>query len=109
MVVIVVAYYDFLNLAILAHLAPKILVEGVKVVLQLRRCHFVAGCVCGILVEVGQKDSLRVRGLDMFAGAAIAVAAGADLIVETAVDFVLFRAEDGGEVVGHDCDCSSGE
>jgi hypothetical protein len=29
------------------------------------------------------------------------VPAGADFVVEGAVDFVLLRAEDGGEVVGH--------
>ena len=34
----------------------------------------------------------------MFARAAVAVAAGADFVVEGAVDFVLFGAEDGGEV-----------
>ena len=37
----------------------------------------------------------------MFAGTAVAVAAGADFVVEGTVDFVLFGAEDGGEVVGH--------
>jgi hypothetical protein len=31
------------------------------------------------------------------------VAARADLVVERAVDLVLLRSEDGGEVVGHDC------
>lgn len=48
----------------------------------------------------------------MFTRAAVAVAASADLVVETAVDFVLFCAEDGGEVVGHTCEwfgsCSGG-
>jgi len=37
----------------------------------------------------------------VFARAAVAVAAGADLVVEGAVDLILLRAEDGGEVVGH--------
>lgn len=37
----------------------------------------------------------------MFPAAAVAVAARADLVVEGAVDFVLLRAEDGGEEVGH--------
>ena len=37
----------------------------------------------------------------MFARAAVAVAARADLVVEAAVDLVLLGAEDGGEVVGH--------
>ncbi len=33
MVIIVVAHYDFFNLAVLAHLAPEILVESIEVVL----------------------------------------------------------------------------
>ena len=37
----------------------------------------------------------------MFAGAAVAVAAGADFVVEGAVHFVLLGAEDGGEVIRH--------
>ena len=37
----------------------------------------------------------------MLARAAVAVAAGADFVVEGAVYFVLLCAEDGGEVVGH--------
>lgn len=41
MVVVVVADDHLLNLAVLAHLAVEILVEGVKVVLQLRRIHLV--------------------------------------------------------------------
>ena len=51
---------------------------------------------------------MRVGGFDVFAGAAVAVAAGADFVVETAVYFVLFCAEDGGEVVGHGCGCFGG-
>jgi hypothetical protein len=39
----------------------------------------------------------------VFARAAVAVTAGANLVVEGAVDFVLLRAEDGGEIVGHGC------
>lgn len=37
----------------------------------------------------------------MFPGTAVAVTASANLVVEGAVDFVLFGAEDGGKVVGH--------
>jgi hypothetical protein len=44
---------------------------------------------------------LRVGWLDMFSGAAVAVSAGADFVVEGAVDFVLFGSEDGGEIIGH--------
>lgn len=45
---------------------------------------------------------MRIGGLDVFPRAAVAVAAGADFVVEGAVDLVLLSAEDGGEVVGHD-------
>lgn len=100
-VVVVVADDELLELAVLAHLAPDVFVEGVEVVLQLGRVHAVLGVEGGVLVEVGHEDGLRVGGLDVFAGAAIAVAAGADLIVEGAVDFILLCSEDGGEEVSH--------
>jgi hypothetical protein len=101
MVVVVVAHHHLLDLAELAHLAPEVLVESVEVVLQLRGRHARLAIVGGVLVEVGQQDCLTVGGLDVFARAAVAVAAGADFVVEGAVDFVLLRTEDGGEVVGH--------
>jgi hypothetical protein len=62
------------------------------VILQLRRVHLVLGVVRGVLVEVREQDGLRVGGLDVFAGAAVAVAAGADFVVEGAVD-LFFRME----------------
>lgn len=99
-IVVVVANHDLLRLAVLAHLAPKVLVEGVEVVLQLARVHLVFWVVGRVLVQVRQQDRLRVRGLDVLAAAAVAVPAGADLVVEGAVHFVLLRAEDGGEVAG---------
>ena len=102
-VVVVVADDDFLDLAVFAHLAPEVLVEGVEVVLELRGIHARFVVVGGVLVEVGEEDGLRVRGLDVFARAAVAVAACADFVVEGAVDFVLFRTEDGREIVGHGC------
>lgn len=102
-VIIVVADDDLLELAILAHLAPEVLVEGVKVHLQLLCVKLGLGVVGGVLVEVGEQDGLRVGGLDMLARAAVTVAACTDLVVEGAVDLVLLSAEDGGEVVRH-CD-----
>ena len=69
-------------------------------VLQLRRVHFVFGIVGWVLVEIGKEDCLRIGGLHVFAGAPVAVPTGADLVVETAVYFVLLGAEDGGEVAG---------
>ena len=59
-IIVVVAHHDLLNLAVLAHLAPDVLVEGVKVVLQLLRVHLVLRVVRRILVQVRQEDRLRV-------------------------------------------------
>jgi hypothetical protein len=59
-VVVVVTDYNLLNLAVLAHLTPEILVEGVKVVLELLRVHVGLGVVCGVLVEIGEENGLRV-------------------------------------------------
>ena len=85
-VVVVVAYHYLLDLAVLAHLTPEILVEGVKVVLQLARVHLVLRVVGRVLVEVREQDGLRVGGLDVFSGAAVAVAACADFVVKGAID-----------------------
>lgn len=59
-VIIVIAHHQFLQLAILAHLAPDVLVEGVEVVLQLARVHLGLGVVRRVLVHVGHEDRLRV-------------------------------------------------
>lgn len=57
-IIVVVAYHHLLGLAILAHFAPKVLVEGVEMILQLRGIHLVLGIVGRVLVEVGEKDGL---------------------------------------------------
>lgn len=72
-------------------------------ILQLRRVHATLGIVGRVLVQVRHEDGLAVRGLDVLAGAAIAVAAGADFEVEGAVYFIELGAEDGGEEGGHCC------
>lgn len=101
MIVVVVADDDFLDLAVFAHLAPEIFIECIEVVLQLLGVHARLVVVGGILVEIRKEDSLAVGWFDVFARAAVAVAAGADFVVEGAVDLVLLRSEDGGEVVRH--------
>lgn len=100
-VVRVVADDELLELAVAAQLAPEVLVEGVEVVHALLGRQPRLGVVRGVLVHGGQQDRLRVRRLHVLARAPVAVPAGADLVVEGAVDFVLLRAEDGGEEVGH--------
>jgi hypothetical protein len=93
-IVVVVTNNYLLNLTKLAHLAPKVLVERIKVILQLTRVHLVLRVIGGILVHVWKEDCLRVGWLDVFPRAAIAMSACADLVVERAVDFVLLRAKD---------------
>lgn len=87
-VVVVVAHDELLELAVLAHLAPYVLVEGVEVVLQLRRVHAVLGVEGRVLVQVRHQDRLAVRRLDVLPGAAVAVPARPDLVVERAVDLL---------------------
>jgi len=100
-VVVVVAHYHLLDLAKLAHFAPKVLVKGVEVVLELGGCHTRFAVVCRILVKIWQEDCLAVGGLDVFARASVAVTAGADFVVEGAVDLVLLGTEDGGQIISH--------
>lgn len=59
-VIVVVAHDNLLNLAVLAHLTPKVLVKGVKVVLQLGSIHLALWVVRRVLVQVWQEDRLRV-------------------------------------------------
>ena len=65
-VVVVVANHHLLDLAVLAHLAKEVLVECIKVVLELGRVHLVFGIEGRVLVQVREEDRLRVRGLDVF-------------------------------------------
>jgi hypothetical protein len=100
-IIVIVTHHNLLDLAVLAHLAPEILVESVKMVLDLARIHLVLGVVCRVLVEIRQENCLRVGRLDMLARASIPVATGSDFVVEGAVDLVLLGTEDGSEVVSH--------
>lgn len=77
-------------------------------VLQLAGVHLVLRVVGGILVHVGHQDRLRVGRFDVLPGASVAMSAGTDLVVKGAVDFVLLRTEDRGEIVSHGgrCECA---
>ena len=78
-------------------------------VLQLARVHLVLRVVRGVLVQVWEEDGLAIGGFDVLARAAVAVPARADFVVEGAVYFIGFGAEDAGEVVGHRGRGSCGE
>jgi hypothetical protein len=85
-IVIVITNNNLLDQPILAQLAPDVLVKRIKVHLDLLRVHLVLGVVLRVLVEVREQDRLRVGWLDVFARAPVAMAAGADFVVEGAVD-----------------------
>lgn len=89
-VIVVVANNELLELAVLAQLAPDVLVKGVEVVLELGRVHAVLGIVGRVLVEVGHQDGLAVGGLDVFSRAAVAMSAG--------TNFLIRRAREGAKV-----------
>jgi len=102
-IVVVIANDKLLKLAVFAELTPNILIEGVEVVLELRRVHSVLGIVCRVLVQVGHKNGLTVGRLDVLSRAAIAVTTSADFKVERAVDFVKLGTENRSKKVGHVC------
>ena len=95
-VICIIADDHLFDLSEFTHFAPEVLVKGVKVMLELGRCHFVLGIVGWVLVHVWEEDGLAVGWFDMFSAAAVAVSTSSYLVVETAVDFVLFGPEDGG-------------
>jgi len=50
MIIVIVAHNHFFNLSKFTHLAPKILIESVKMVLQLHRIHLDLWVVSRVLV-----------------------------------------------------------
>jgi len=101
MIIIIITNDNLFNLTEFAHLAPKVLIESIEVILQLACVHLVLRVVSRVLVEVGEENRLAVGRLDMLSRTAVAVPACTDLIVEGTVDFVGFSAENAGEVVRH--------
>ena len=85
-IIIIITNHHLLNLPIFTHLAPEILIKRIEMVLQLTRVHLVLRIIRRVLVQVRQEDRLAVGGLDVFARASVAVAAGADFVVEGAID-----------------------
>lgn len=57
-IIVIVTHNQLLQLPVLAHLAPDVFIECVKVVLKLTRVHLVLGVVCWVLVQVGKEDRL---------------------------------------------------
>lgn len=97
----VVADVEALDLAELAEFLENVLVEVLEMLLNLAGINGLAlgvdsgGDHVGALVHVGQQKGGGDGRTVMEAGAAVAVAASADLEVERAVDTVLLGAEDG--------------
>lgn len=90
-VIVVVADDDLLDLPVLAHLAPDVLIESIEVVLDLLRGQFALWVICRVLVEIRHEDGLRIGRFDVLARAPVAMAARADFVVKRAVDL---RRED---------------
>jgi hypothetical protein len=75
---------------VLAQLDVKVLVEPVKVFLQLLlRYRVPFEAVRGVVVNVGKEDGLGELGLDVLSGTPVSVPARPDLEVEGAVDAIL--------------------
>ena len=87
MVANIVAHMHLLDLAVPhAELDEDILVEIVKVRLNLLWLHPVVGKMLRVLVHVANENSLAERGLVMYPKARVAMAAGTNLVVERTVD-----------------------
>lgn len=57
--------------------------------LELHGIHLILRVVSGILVQIREKNGLRIRRLNMLPRASITMTAGANLIVEGAIDLGL--------------------
>src|SRR5579859_3298518 len=96
MITQVLAHMHLLYFPELTQFAEEVLVEGVKMLFYLGGSE-----TGGLLVYVSAEDCLGVVWLDVFSGAGVAVATGADFEVEGTVYFVGFCAVDGREMGGH--------
>ena len=102
-VIVIVTNDELLDLPVFAHLTPNVLVERVEMILHLRRVHLIPGKIRWVLVKVWEENGLAVGGFDMLSTTAVAVSTCADLVVETAINLVLFGTENAREIIGHDC------
>ena len=57
----------------------KVLIDGVKALLEFRLVHLAAGIVRWVVVHIGQEDRLRERRLNVLARAPVSVSAGSNL------------------------------
>lgn len=103
----VVTDIQILNISVLAQLLKQILIEILKVVLDLAGVEILGLGVdagsehVGALVHVGEEKGGADGGLRVEARAAVAMPARADLEVERAVHSVLLRTEYGRQVLRH--------
>lgn len=51
-IIIIIAYYQLLQLSVLAHFTPDVLIKCIEVILQLARIHLVLRIVGRVLVHV---------------------------------------------------------
>lgn len=103
----IIADVEALDVAEFAELLEYVLVEILEMLLDLAGLDGLAlgvdtgGDHVGALVHVGEKQRGGDGGAVVEAGAPVAVAAGADLEVEGAVDAIFLGSEYGGQVLRH--------
>lgn len=86
MIANVITNMHFLDLAVFCQLDEKVLIDVVKVFLNLGFGEGAVGVVGGVVIDVWDEDCLGEIGLNVFPRASVAVSAGSDFEVERTVD-----------------------
>jgi hypothetical protein len=85
----IIAHVQILNFAIFSHFDKHIFKKHVKVLLQLYVGEGTSWGMRWVLVNVWDKDGLRIQRLDVFARTLFSVTTSADFEIEGTVDLVL--------------------
>lgn len=86
MIANVITDMHFLDLAVFRQLDKKVLIDVVKVFLNLGFGKGAVGVVRGVVVDVWNEDCLGEVRLNVFPRASVTVSAGSDLEVKRTVD-----------------------
>lgn len=86
MIANVITDMHFLDLAVFRQLDKKVLIDVVKVFLNLGFGEGAVGVVGGVVVDVWDEDCLGEVGLNVFPRTSVTVSAGSNFEVERTVD-----------------------